>query len=299
MKGRTSFFQAPAGLAVVHPFDGDGETGVEPVAGAEQAGGDEVEQGPEFSEMVFDRGAGGDQPEPGRKMHGRLGAFGGRVLDRLGLVQDHGLPLHGGEQIRLLIEQPVTGDDQVKGAEIGQLAGPVAAAKGGQLEGGGKTARLDQPVAADRGGRHHQGRALVGAVEDHGQGLDGLAQTHVVGQTGPEFQVGQPGQPLKPLQLVVTQLRLESGGRLRRLGHARANLLQTPTPLGRGVKLADLVGEFLHGQGGQGMELQFLALAIRIGSQLVEPLAQFAGQDHELALTQGQKPLRCGCQQIE
>ena len=56
-------FQPAAGLTVVVPFDGRGEALVEPFAAAEQAGVDEVEQGEEFAQVVFNRRAGGDQPE--------------------------------------------------------------------------------------------------------------------------------------------------------------------------------------------------------------------------------------------
>ena len=51
---------------------------------------------------------------------------------------------------------------------------------------GRKALRLGQPVAAHRGGRDHQRRALGAARQQHGQRLQGLAQAHVVGQTGAE-----------------------------------------------------------------------------------------------------------------
>jgi hypothetical protein len=46
-------------------------------------------------------------------------------------------------------------------------------------------------------------------VEDQRQGLDGLAQAHVVGQAGAETEMRQPGQPLKAVALVVAQLGLQ------------------------------------------------------------------------------------------
>ncbi len=56
------------------------------------------------------------------------------------------------------------------------------------IEGGGEALRLGQPVAGYRGRRHDQCRARGRPMQQQGQGLQGLAQAHVVGQAGPGRQ---------------------------------------------------------------------------------------------------------------
>ena len=51
--------------------------------GAEQAGGDEVEEAPQLAQMIFDRGTGGDYLELAVQTHGRLGPLGVHILDGL------------------------------------------------------------------------------------------------------------------------------------------------------------------------------------------------------------------------
>ena len=54
-EGLDQLFQPPSGLAVVEPLDGQGEAGVESLTRSQQAGIDEIEQGPQFAQVVFDR----------------------------------------------------------------------------------------------------------------------------------------------------------------------------------------------------------------------------------------------------
>ena len=249
--------------------------------------------------MVFDRRAGGDQPELRLQVHGRLRAPGGRVFNRLGLVQDHGLPGYPGEQGGLLVEQAVAGHHQVERTQIGQLGLPVGAAEGHQPQGGGEAAGLGEPVGAHRGGRHHQGRPLVGAVENHGQGLDRLAQPHVVGQAGAETEMGEPRQPLEALQLVVAQPGLEGRGRGLGPGQGRAHLCQPVVPAGGRVQPADLAGEIVQGQRRQGMEGELAAPPLHVGGQFLEVAAEFPGEGDELALAERQEAVGRGLHQFE
>jgi hypothetical protein len=80
------------------------------------------------------------------------------------------------------------------------------------VKAGGKPLRFAGPVHADGGGGDYQRGALVAAGEDEGDRLQRFAQTHVVGQTGPDAPVGQPGQPGKALMLVIAQLCLQGLG---------------------------------------------------------------------------------------
>ena len=50
---------------------------------------------------------------------------------------------------------------------------------------------------------------LAGEVGEHGDGLDGLAEAHLVGQDAVEFALVHGGQPLHAHVLVLTQLVLQ------------------------------------------------------------------------------------------
>ena len=56
--------------------------------GAEESGVEEIEEAPEFEEVVFDGCAGGGDADVGLEGLGVLGSLGGVVLDGLCLVDD-------------------------------------------------------------------------------------------------------------------------------------------------------------------------------------------------------------------
>ena len=72
---------------------GRGEALVEARQGAEQAGVAEAHDRPQFGQAVFDRRAGEREAEVRVQLEHRLRALGGGVLDGLGLVGDHGVPV--------------------------------------------------------------------------------------------------------------------------------------------------------------------------------------------------------------
>ena len=88
---------------------------------------------------------------------------------------------------------------------------------------GAKAGRFTLPVAqqADRG--HDQGwlRQAPGFFfnEDVRQGLQGFAQTHVIGQDAGQLVRAQKLQPVQALLLIRPQSRLQAGG-CRHLGQS-------------------------------------------------------------------------------
>ncbi len=69
---------------------------------------------PQFSQVIFNGGAGSDEFKTGLKRHGRLRSFGGRVFNGLGLVENDCLPFYLGEQLRFLLEQSIGSDKKIK-----------------------------------------------------------------------------------------------------------------------------------------------------------------------------------------
>src|SRR5205814_735851 len=89
------------------------------------------------------------------------------------------------------------------------------------------------PVAEDGGRADEERRPLRAARPvplDEGEGLDGLAQTHVVGQAGSEPARAQEREPGVPAPLVGTQRALEpfGGGELLERGMALQASEQVP-----------------------------------------------------------------------
>jgi hypothetical protein len=76
------------------------------------------------------------------------------------------------------------------------------------------------PVAHHARGGHHEERPrqLTGlpSVADHREGLDRLAQAHVVGEDAAEPVLPQEGQPLVAVELVGPEVRVEAGRHRRR-----------------------------------------------------------------------------------
>ena len=94
-------------------------------------------------------------------------------------------------------------------ADAIEVGGAVGAMQCQHAQVGGEAGRFTGPVMQQRGGHHHQGRLLQPALflfqQDMGQGLQCLAQAHVVGQHAAEVLLPQVLQPGQALQLVRTQ----------------------------------------------------------------------------------------------
>jgi len=148
-------------------------------------------------------------------------------------------------------------------------------------------------VGADqRGGRHHQGRAARGACQQHGQGLQGLAQAHVIGQAGAQAGGGQAHGPLVAFFLIRAQLRLQRA-RQHRLGGLRhdqpVNALaegHVHIHVGAGQGAVQPLGGHRRHLGNGFAARAFGAAGLRDAGQVFEPAAQFFGQGQEAALAQ-------------
>ena len=176
--------------------------------------------------MVLHRRAGEGYPVIGRESLGGPGLLGRRILDVLGLIQDDRPPGDGAEQSPVPVHCAVAGDDQLVflglGAEgVSGLA--LGAVVQQRREVWGEPGGFSLPVV-DHGGRADQQVGLVVALLlvqlQSGQGLDGLAQTHVVGQAGPQPPSFQEGDPGVAQMLVGPELAVELLGGVHLLNPA-------------------------------------------------------------------------------
>jgi hypothetical protein len=84
------------------------------------------------------------------------------------------------------------------------------------LEAGAPLLDLHLPVEHDRGGHHNEVGAPVGAVHgqvgEEGDGLDGLAEAHLVGEDPVEVPFVERDEPVQADVLVFSQGVLQQGG---------------------------------------------------------------------------------------
>ena len=179
-EGRDQAGEAPS-RSGVPALQGDQEARAECLPGRQQARQDDSEQGVQLACVVLHRGAGEGQPEARVEGPGGLVPARGRVLHGLGLVEDHGAPLHRGQRVDVPREQVPTGDEHVAGADKLQLLGPPGPAVLLAAEARGEPGGLAQPVPPHRR-RTDDERRAVAPPQQQGQGLDRLAEPHVVGQ---------------------------------------------------------------------------------------------------------------------
>ena len=240
--------EGEAALGVAVALDGGGEAPAEGRRGAEEARHDDAEEAPELGEAVLDGCAG--EGDAGVRLEGRrrLRALGVGVLHGLGLVEDDGGP---GEAAQGLVahEDVPGGDDEVTPREVGEvlLAGGAVVEVDAQAR--GEALGLAQPVEADGHGGHDELGAARGAVEEDGEGLDGLAETHVVREHGAAGPGEQAGHPREALELVGAEVGAEGGGQDGGEGRGGAHAVHALGPERRGVHGGALVLEGLDGAG--------------------------------------------------
>jgi hypothetical protein len=146
--------------------------------------------------MVFDRGAAQRQPVVGLEEAGRFGGGGGRVLDRLRLVQDGVVEPELREVGDVAAQGAVGGEDHVVLLEVGAGSQPGAGVVE-DLELGRKPLGLRLPVEHQRAGDDDQRRSGVERtglpplppVLQQRKHLDRLSQAHVVGQAAAETEL--------------------------------------------------------------------------------------------------------------
>ena len=143
------------------------------------------------------------------------------VLDELGLVQHQALPVQGRVLLLVQAQQGVAGDHHVGSLDRRGQRGAALGGGGGQhsqIKSRCETGGLGLPYREHRTGCDHQerrGRRWTGTagVEEQSEGLDGLAQAHVVGEYPAEPLLVQEREPREALVLIRAQDRFQAGRR--------------------------------------------------------------------------------------
>jgi hypothetical protein len=173
----------------------------------------------------------------------RPGLTGRGVLDGLRLIEHHQRPLH--------LLQPALPSDHAVGSDdkLQPFQARRAALRGKPFRGmdhpdpqtGGEAGALGLPVPDERGGDHQERWAAPAAgsslalrfaleVEEEGQNLHGLPQTHVVRQAASQAELVEEPEPLHPLPLVGTERGSQrAGGEERALSGGAPQLFEHPS----------------------------------------------------------------------
>ena len=164
-------------------------------ARAEHPGHRERHQRPHIKQAVLDGRAGKDQAVLGIEFAGALGGFGVRVLDLLALVQNHGEPFDAVEflatdtELRVVEDQNVDVVLDVVDIDVDPVLEDLEPEIGGELLGLAGP-HIEHRLRAD------DERRFLGAVgfqvfveepQQVGEGLDGFAEAHVVGEDAAEI----------------------------------------------------------------------------------------------------------------
>ena len=204
--------------APVEPPEGGGIALVELAAegglGAEEPRLGEGEEAPKVAEAVLHRRAREDEPVAGRE-----GARGRRhlargVLDELALVEHDDVPGLRLEPIGVEAQLGVVRDQQ-GGFRCSSLRRRCNRIERRHPQARGEARGLGQPAVRHALGAHHQGaEAFRGAVsrqvQEPGERLHRLAETHVVGEHAAEALRGEVGEELVTFDLIRPQRRGES-----------------------------------------------------------------------------------------
>ena len=208
-----------ARVRIFGAYDGRFELRLEVLAALEVAGHEEVEDRPEFGQAVLDRRAreseGGIRPE----LFYRLCRLRRGVFDLLRLVEEDMAEMLLFVEVDVAAQHVVRRDDDVGVLESGRksrLAFRFCAGDDGSFELGRELFNLFEPVVHQRRRRDDEGGrlSLLAVREQKGDDLQGLAESHVVGEDAAEPIGGERREPREARLLVVAQHALERFGRL-------------------------------------------------------------------------------------
>ena len=187
--------------------------------------------------MVLHRGTGEGQALASLQAPRGGGRLARGVLDGLGLVEDHQVEVDLRELGLVSAEGAVGREEDVRRLGAVQCLQAVGARVVHDPEVGGEALGLGAPVEDHRAGRDHErGPALFAApcsVQEVGEDLDRLAETHVIREAAAQPQVAELLQPAKPLALVGAEFADERLGLVH--GHGGGGFAQEGAKVGEGL----------------------------------------------------------------
>ena len=134
------------------------------------------------------------------------------------LVKTDGIPLLCSERLLLSHQHSIGSKHHI--ACIGLLNGCLLiplAVDIDHIQGWSELLHLFLPIEDERLRCHDKRCPLVGSMEQQGDGLDGLAKSHIIRKAGSRSPLGEASHPLVSFLLVVSERRIERSRNLGRL----------------------------------------------------------------------------------
>ena len=187
---------------------------------SEQSWIDEIENGPEIAKPVLDGRAGKRKLRLRLQLLGDPRLLGVRILDGLRFVEHNQAP--GGFRNPWNTQQrAVAGNHQIHilqtlGREGLEIGGRQRRRMGDErIQTRRKAFQLRRPVGEKRSGRNQKTwlplvAILVSQHQQQREYLNGLAQSHIVGEAGPETELGEQIKPAHAHLLIGTQRAVQS-----------------------------------------------------------------------------------------
>ena len=174
----------------------------------------------------------------GLQLGHHLRGLGAGVLDVLGFVQHHDVPGRLQPAFAVALQQGIRGDDHIVFVRgVGHLVA-VLPVQNQRAQAGAEALRFALPVAHQANRRNDECRVSQAACVffdlEVGQGLQGFAQAHVVGQDAVQPRAAQELQPVQALLLVGAQAGVHALGQQH---------------LGQGAAAGELGHQFLQRSG--------------------------------------------------
>ena len=191
-------------------FNGNTISGVKLFIGTKKTWINKRKEIPQFAKMIFYGRARCYQTEARIQAHGSLGTLCSRILDSLSFIKNYCLPADGFKEFHFLLEQGITGHENIPVTKRVHHGLSVHPGQGVQFQGRRKPGSLCFPVHTDRCRGNNKGRPILGPVENNSQRLQRFSKSHIIGKAPSHPDMRKPGHPDKTFCLIVTQLSLQS-----------------------------------------------------------------------------------------
>ncbi|MNM70340.1 hypothetical protein D3C81_819670 [compost metagenome] len=176
-----------------------------------------MEDRPQLAEVVFHGRAGQAQALLGLQLADGEGGLAGAAFDVLRLIEHQYVPVLRTQVFEVAGGEGVGGEHQVVIVQRGEMLAAPWAMQCQDAQVGGKAFSLVEPVRYQAGRHHGQGRGGQAPglffEQQMGQGLQGLAQAHVVAEDTAGAHFAQGLHPVQALLLIRAQGGIQLLGR--------------------------------------------------------------------------------------
>ena len=190
--------------------------------------------------MILDRSTCQNDPAVRLEPHCRRRRLRVTVLDRMRLIQADACPRTAAESVSLRNQQSIGKNQQFAFPQGGNHPRPFGIGnliEHHHIEPGSKAIHLAFPVADHRSRRNNHLRTAILTAQQHGNTLQSLAQTHVIGKADTRTPIRHPEHPADAILLIITQIGIKT---VRNQHQLSLGLTNTLTQSRQSLRLLDI-----------------------------------------------------------